>query len=483
MFSWEVKNLVLNWTEKYRPKKLSEIIGNEKAVSQLKTWADEWEKSLTPVKKAVILSGKPGVGKTSAALALANEHGWPVIELNASDVRNASRIESIVVPSATNETFSSDGRFLPSNKGGRKLILFDEADNLYESSAGEKTDSEYTDRGGKKALIETIKISKQPIILIVNDYYALTKGSGSLLKEICLNIKFYNVQSNQIIELLKDICKKENINIHPNVIKTIAEKNNGDIRSAINDLQAICIGKRMVDIRDIDAIGFRNREREIFDFLRELFRSKDLKNLRRRLSELDESPDNLIMWLDENLPYQYLESRDTASAYDFISKADIFLDRIYRRQQFDLMSYAAELMCCGIAISKSRYYPIVKYNFPFWLSEMKRSKQSREIRDSLCYKIGNMLHVSKNKVVEIIFPYFKYIFKNDYTFAKEMVKEMGLTEGEILLLVDNSQDLAEKLLSQEVEREEKKLIQPLEEKDKIEKEEEDKRKQMRLLDF
>ena len=474
----------MNWAEKYRPKTLNEIVGNEKAISQLRNWADQWGEGPAPAKKAVILSGKPGVGKTSAALALANEYGWPVIELNASDVRSASRIQSIILPSVTNETFSSDGKFLPSKGGGRKLILFDEADNLYESSSGgEKKDSEYTDKGGKKALVDAIKVSKQPIILIVNDYYALTKGSGSLLKDICLNIRFYGAHPNQIADLLKDICRKENVNVHPNVIKTIAEKNNGDIRSALNDLQAICIGKRIVDMKDIDAIGFRDRNQEIFDFLRELFRSKDLKNIRRRLFELDESPDNLIMWLDENLPFQYIEPQDIANAYDFISKADIFLGRIYKRQQFDLMTYASELMCGGIVVSKSRYYPVAKYNFPFWLSEMKRSKQNREIRDNLCNKIGKMLHTSQNKVIELVFPYFKHVFKNNYTFAKEMIKKMDLVEDEILLLVDNSQDLAEKLLLEEdQEREEKNLMQILEENEEVEEEVEE-RKQMKLLDF
>ena len=472
----------MNWTEKYRPKTLREILGNEKAISELKAWADEWEKGIIPEKKAVILSGKPGIGKTSAALALANDYGWPVIELNASDVRSASKIESIIVPSATNETFSSDGRFLPSKRGGRKLILFDEADNLYESSGREKTDNEYTDKGGKRAIIEAIKVSKQPIILIVNDHYSLTKGSGSLLKEYCLNIKFYGAPSNQIIDFLKDICRRENINVHPSVIKTIAEKNDGDIRSALNDLQAICIGKRIVDMKDVDAIGFRDREQEIFNFLRELFRAKDLKNIKRKLFELNESPENLIMWLDENLPLQYTETQDIANAYDFISRADMFLGRIYKRQQFDLMLYASELMCGGIVISKSRYYPIAKYNFPFWLSEMKRSKQNRETRDNLCKKIGKLLHVSQNKVIESIFPYFKYVFKTNHTFAKEMIRKADLTEDEILLLVDQSKELAEKLLSKDEEREEKNLIQILEESEETE-EETDERKQMKLLDF
>jgi replication factor C large subunit len=473
-----------NWTEKYRPKTLNEILGNDKAISLLRAWADEWEKGITPVKKAVILSGKPGIGKTSTALALANEYGWPVIELNASDVRNASKIKSIVVSGVTNETFSAEGKFLSSNVGGRKLVILDEADNLYERSekGEEKSSEEYIDKGGKRAIIEAIKIAKQPVILIVNDYYSLTRGTGSLLKDLCLTIKFYSVSSYQITNLLKEICRKEGISVHPGVLKIIADKSDGDVRSAINDLQSICIGKRIVDLKDVDAIGFRDREQEIFETLREIFKTKSLESIRKKMINLNESPDDFIWWLDENIPYEYHEPADLAKAYDYLSKADLFLGRIYKRQQFDLMSYASDLMCGGLVLTKSRHYYNVNYSFPSWMSEMKKSKQNREIRDNLSKKIGKLLHVSHNKVIESIFPYYKHLFKTNDRFAIEMIKKLDLSEEEVLLLTDGSRKITEKLLEKTSygKREEKDLIQITEE-DKEELEEQ--KKQLKLIDF
>ena len=120
-----------DWTEKYRPESLDEIVGNERAVTELKRWADTWNHG-NPNKRAVILSGGPGTGKTSSALALAKDYGWPAIELNTSDARNATKIKKVATFGAVNETFDNNGNFVSSHKGGRKLIVLDEADNLYE---------------------------------------------------------------------------------------------------------------------------------------------------------------------------------------------------------------------------------------------------------------------------------------------------------------------------------------------------------------
>ena len=109
---------MLDWNEKYRPKYLKDIIGNKKAISELKLWAESWYNEI-PKQKAIIIIGKPGIGKTSAAIALANDFNWSFIELNTSDARNAIKIKNIATIGAKNETFTDDGVFLSSKQGGR----------------------------------------------------------------------------------------------------------------------------------------------------------------------------------------------------------------------------------------------------------------------------------------------------------------------------------------------------------------------------
>ena len=83
-----------DWTELYRPKGLAEVVGNPKVVKDLQKWALSWEEG-RPEMRAVVLMGPPGVGKTSAALALANDFNWGVVEMNASDQRNADAIKKL----------------------------------------------------------------------------------------------------------------------------------------------------------------------------------------------------------------------------------------------------------------------------------------------------------------------------------------------------------------------------------------------------
>ena len=147
------------WTEKYRPQTLDDVIGNDRAVAALRNWGQQWNSSKLPRKRAVILSGKAGIGKTSCALALARDFRWIPIELNASDARNATRIKQVATTGALNESFDDTGQFISSVKGGRKLIILDEADNLYEKIEGGGQEGDLVIKVGKERLL--IRLNKR----------------------------------------------------------------------------------------------------------------------------------------------------------------------------------------------------------------------------------------------------------------------------------------------------------------------------------
>ena len=87
----------LLWVEKYRPKKIEDIVGNEEAKAPFV----EWLKSKRKSKKAVLLYGPPGVGKTALVNAAAREFGFTIIEMNASDTRSEKAINAVAKPATS----------------------------------------------------------------------------------------------------------------------------------------------------------------------------------------------------------------------------------------------------------------------------------------------------------------------------------------------------------------------------------------------
>lgn len=445
-----------DWTEKYRPKNLDEVIGNDQAKKILRKWAKDW-KSGIPKKKAVVLDGKPGIGKTSCALALGREFGWPIIELNTSDARNAIKIKAIATLGSLCDTFDDSGNFISSISGGRKLIILDEADNLYERiDNNDSSSSDMSDRGGKKAIVETVKNTKHPIILIVNDFYSLTKGSGENLKKLSNHVRFHGPYTSIITNLLRKICINEEISVDEKVLSTIAERCKGDVRSAVRDLQSIFFDRKNYDIESLNAIGYRDRETDIFFALKDIFKGNDIGSIKKNMLHLNEDPKIMIKWISENIAYEYKDINDLAKGYEALSLADIFLGRTHRRQQFCLWSYACDIMAGGVAVSKSHNYPNERYNFPSWLRLSKKNKNNSGLRRSVFNKIGRYCHCSNQKAGNLISDHIISMMKNNFYFANKMVSVLKLTEDETEYLLGKKLENKSKFSKESIKKSNKK---------------------------
>ncbi len=420
------------WVEKYRPRTLRDVIGNNKVISEILQWAEEWEKG-EPRYKAIILVGKPGCGKTTVARALAHDMGWGVIELNASDVRNEKKIKEIALRGAVYETFTDEGEYIRASRGGRKLIIFDEADNLYE---GVKDG----DRGGKKAIVETIRRTRQPVILIGNDYYSIVGGVwGKALKSLAKVIKFRSLTRAQVVKILKKICQAEKLACENEALYALASKSGGDLRAAINDLQGIAQGKKGIKVEDVEALGWRDVRNQIYTTTLIILHTTSFKDAKSSLINLDETPDFVLLWIEENMPMEYTKPQDLVKAYDYLSRADMYLGRVMKRQQYSLWSYAMD-MIAAVSVAKQEKYSKhpSRYSFPSWLLNMNRTQKIRHIRDSLGVKLGRIYHTSKSDVLENILPYFRAIYDADENLRLFYTHQLHLDENEISYLTDKN---------------------------------------------
>ncbi|MFH1786705.1 MAG: replication factor C large subunit [archaeon] len=389
------------WTKKYKPS-IKEIYGQDKAVQSVISYLKNWR----PRMKPVLLYGSPGTGKTAVVEAAAKEGGYELVELNASDERNAAAISSKAVSAATQASLF----------GNKKIILLDEIDGLY----GTK------DRGAIPTIVELIEKARYPIILTANDPYRQNIRS---LRDKCVTVHFQKLDSRSIASRLAEICKAESISASKEVLQSVAQRSGGDMRSAILDLQSIAAGKKEVSQKDVDLLSSRDQVRDIFETLKLIFKSSTIETAIQAMNESDKSPDDLFLWVRENLPLEY-SGVDLARAYAVLSRADMFRSRIMRQQYWGYLRYTLELISAGVSVSKSQKNPnYIKYKPPTLLLKYGRYRFTRAARDGLARKIAAATHSSSQDVIRAL-PYYR-ILARDKGFAEKISAELKLDESEV----------------------------------------------------
>ncbi len=357
---------------KYKPKTLSEIQGQNTPLEELR---DSILK-----KQVTLIYGKVGIGKTASVYALANDLKYEILEVNASDLRNKEQIQKVVI-----NNIKQGSLF-----GKDKIILIDEIDGINAE-----------DRGGLQELLKELEDSNYPIVITANDPWG---SKFSALRKKCKLIEFNILDETTIIKILKEIARKEKLNLDETLLRKIAIKSKGDARAAINDLSLIILD----NIIDIDE---REKEETIFNILRTIFKTKDLDLLRRAFDNSKEDLNEIFLWIDENLAKDY-SGEELRKAYYYLSKADIFRKRIIRQQYWRFMYYQNLLMSIGVALSKA--YPSSKFTnytrtqrlLKIWINNQKNAK-----RNDMVSKVSPRLHLSNKKLIKEL-PYMKLIFKN-----------------------------------------------------------------------
>jgi replication factor C large subunit len=372
------------WVEKYRPKSIADVIGNEEA----KTAFVEWLKNKRHTKKAVLLYGPPGVGKTTLVNAAAHEFGFRVIEMNASDTRSEKAIKAVAGPATA---FVALDTFSTESKGN--ILFMDEVDGI----AGNE------DRGGVSAILKIIDTSQIPVIMAANDpdiekLRPLKKVSGL--------IRFQQVRVPLIIATLQKICKKEQIKAEFEALEHIAENSRGDVRSAINDLQSLAETTKTLTLQDTMMLSLRNKDISMDETLRGYFSAKSLLEASMLLSRSNVDYDELLMAIGDNLPLRYADPSKLAEAYDFVSQADMFRGRI-GMENWHLLKYFFNSLTQASAVEPESYKPFTFISPPIRIITLFWTKGRRTTLDGICRKIGARCHVSRETAKEDFIPYIK----------------------------------------------------------------------------
>ncbi len=474
---------MLPWVEKYRPRHMKDIINQRNAVQKVNDWVRSWIGGM-PKKKALLLAGPPGSGKTSTVYALANDYGFEVIELNASDERTVEKIKRYIGAAYTLDVF----------RRRRKLIFLDEADNIESSGARE--------------IAKLIERARNPIIMAANYYWKVPKEIRSRAEIV----EYKRLTQRDIQTALYRILKIEGIFVPKEVVREIAKRANGDLRAAINDLQTVVSG----GVEDAsEVLAYRDVEKSVFQVLGTIFATDNVKRARMASWNLDMMPNELLLWIDENIPYVYPKPEDIAAAYEALSRADIYLARAQRTGNYGLWKYATDMMAAGVAVAGIKKKGFLRFYPPKTIKLLTESKVERSLRDSVLRKIMKEMHMAKLEALETL-NVLRAIFENNPDMAAHFVvfldldlkevefiagdrekagiiwgksmniekrlKERGELEEHVMLAVEEAEE-EEEISEEELEKAEEEMETVEEEKEEEKAEKPKKGKQATLFDF
>jgi replication factor C large subunit len=373
------------WAEKYRPKSLKEFVNQKEALEKFLAWIKNWK----PGSKALLFYGPPGVGKTALLQAYATEKGLDLIEMNASDYRSAQQIQEVLGQSMKQKSLFGRG----------KIFLLDEIDGI----VGKE------DRGGVGEIIKIIQESAFPIVLTANDPW---DPKLKALREYCVLVEFKKIYVFDVEKRLAEICRKENIIAEKDVLRELARRSNGDLRAAINDLETVARGKRKIVLSDLEVLGYREVETSVFDALKTIFKSSSVIAAKLAISNVDKDPEEIFWWIENNIAKEYEDPEEIAKAYDALSKADIFRQRVISRQDWRLKGYMIDLMTGGVAVAKKEMYrKFTKYQYPSKIAMLGQTKVERKEEKEMLLELSKQLHCSTRKVRKEFLPFLKIIFK------------------------------------------------------------------------
>lgn len=358
------------WVDKYRPKLLKDVIGHGAAIADLQSWLHKFS-ATGDAPKAALLTGPPGIGKTTVAHAVAREAGYEVAEFNASDERSARAIKDL------GEKLSRFGTI-----GTKRLVIMDEVDGM---SGG--------DRGGMGEIARLCRTATFPVICIAND-----RSSPKIrpLASACLDIRFTRPTKTVIAKsLVTGILKREGIAVTAAEVEELCERNGNDIRAILNSLQ---FGSRSVGPRgpsEKAAAGDKDSIHRLdpFSAVGKIFGGSGSLDERMNYFFVDHSLVPLMVAEGYVAAAEKSKQRGgdltalnrCAAAADRITDWDLLDTRVRKQQAWHLLPAAATACVSAAAIADG---PAPFQIFPTWLGKNSKRQKHRRLLGELRQHLG-----------------------------------------------------------------------------------------------
>lgn len=433
------------WVDKYKPKTLDDIYGNEKNIEKIINWLKVFkDNSLVNSKfrNAILLSGSPGIGKTSIAHILLENAGFDIIEFNASELRTSKvlveKLENILSGKSIKTMF---------NNNIVTGIIMDEIDGIEsrkECSSSELVEiiNNNTKKSNKKKKNKVLVVNKNPIICICN---TINKGINPLLSSV-IHIKFNTPTDNEIYKLILKINNKEDLQINDALLNLIVPYCQCDFRRAIYILEYLSsfIKEQKSDIKLnnndllklLSNIGLKNIETGIFESVNNIFLNYDLtlsEIMHNFYSDQNFVPfiihENFVNFIDRNTNNTYSEKLDLCiEYYDNLTQSQIIKNSLFGK--WYLIDYVGILSAYApnIILKKAKLKDVLslkEFEKSALISKYNYRYYNLKSINHICKKLD--VDITNFQIISIFAVYNVFVDRTFINYIVKYFKKRGLT--------------------------------------------------------
>ena len=402
------------WVEKYRPKSIEDMVGNEESRIEFLNWLKDWKRGSKPA----LLIGAPGTGKTTIVHLATKKLSYNVIELNASDVRTKEKMTQKLGP-----ILGSQGLF------DEKLLIFlDEIDGMYDRQ----------DRGGIEFVEELIESGMVPIIMAAN-----LEDDKKVIKLVRKSkvFRFKRIPPRLVEVYVENILKREGAKLSKDSIRLIVRETKGDMRAAINTAQSLS-GLSVEELSSI--ISSRDLTYSLREGFESFFNANSQEQAYEALRNCDAIPRDKVRLAYTSVINSNLKDDKLIEALEKIGEADEIVKNIGKTQEWRLLRYFDRLL----AYSLFKVLPkgMVSYSeddMP-WDLKIRMWNESRVLK-SFGKILSKFLHASSQEVLSTFMPYLLLILSKDKDSMERFFRLLGLDDGALKVIMKETERISMKV--------------------------------------